>query len=146
VQHKGEFEMTMTATKALNAVRKSAEQIRNDSLQRFPEAASTGDTWRQGDIYIEKLDAVPKGAVRESKPKSQLAPGTTQGSRHILDSLQGVTMYRLASPTVLDGPILDLATERVITHPEHGDVALPPGVYGITYQRAWADELRRQQD
>lgn len=135
-----------TATKSFNAVKKSAEAIRNDATQRFPEAASAGDTWRQGDLYIEKLDAVPRGAVLEKKPQAQLAPGTTQGSRHILDSLRGVTVYRLESPSVLDGPILDVATERTVTHPEHGDCVLPPGVYGIFYQRAYADELRRQQD
>jgi hypothetical protein len=135
-----------TATKSFNAVKKSAEAIRNDSTQRFPEAASVGDTWRQGDLYIEKLDRVPANAKHEKKPQAQLAPGTTQGSRHVLDSMHGVTMHRLASPTVLDGPILDLATERTITHPEHGDLVLPPGVYGVTYQRAFADELRRQAD
>lgn len=136
----------LTATKALKAVQESAEKIKNDAPQRFPEAASVGDVFRQGDVYVELLGAVPSRAKRDPQPQAQLAPGTTQGSRHVLDSLEGVTMYRLASPTVLDGPILDLATERTVTHPEHGNVILPPGVYGISYQRAFADELRRQAD
>ena len=138
--------MTMTATKAFESVRNTAETIKNDEPQRFPEAASVGDVWRQGDVYIERLAGVPKNATVDAKTDMQLAPGTTQGSRHVLDSLQGVTMYRLAIPTVLDGPVLLTTEERTITHPEHGDVILPPGCYGVTYQRMFAAELRRQQD
>ena len=137
---------TLTAERSLHSIQSSAEKIRNDQTQRFSEAASISDVWRQGDVYIELLAGVPHGAVHENKPNLQLAPGTTQGSRHILDSLAGVTMYRLATPTVLDGPILDVATERTITHPEHGNIILPPGVYGITYQRAFGDDLRRAAD
>lgn len=136
----------LTAEKSLGRVQSSAESIRNDEPQRFSEAASAGDVARQGDVYLEKLVGVPSGCTVEEKPSAQLAPGTTQGSRHIIDSLEGVTVYRLANPTPLDGPILDLSTERTITHPEHGDVVLPPGVYGVTYQRAFADELRRAAD
>ena len=136
----------LTAERSLHSIQSSAEKIRNDQTQRFSEAANISDVWRQGDVYIELLGAVPDGAKCEQKPNLQLAPGTTQGSRHILDSLDGVTMYRLENPTVLDGPILDLASERTITHPEHGDIILPPGVYGITYQRAFGEELRRAAD
>jgi hypothetical protein len=124
----------------------TAEKIKNNAPQRFPEAASAGDVWRQGDIYIEKLDAVPKSFAKVKKPLLQLAPGTTQGSRHLLDSLSGVTVYEKSNATVLEGPALDCTQERTITHPEHGWVMLPPGVYGISYQRAYAMELRRQAD
>ena len=137
---------TMTANKAFNAIQKRAEEIKNDDPQRMSEAAQPGDYWPQGDVNIWPLSAVPDGCVVEEKPSAQLAPGTTQGSRHIIDSLEGVTVYRLSNPTELDGPILDLATERTITHPEHGNLILPPGVYGVTYQRAYADELRRAAD
>src|SRR5262249_5969606 len=130
----------------LGRVQESAETIRNDETQRFPEAASDGDIARQGDVYLEKLERVPTGCTLEPNPVAQLAPGTTQGSRHILDSLVGVTVYRLANPTPLDGPILDLSTERTVTHPEHGNIVLPPGVYGVTYQRAFAEEVRRVAD
>ncbi len=142
----------MTTTKTRNAkqsfesVKASAEKIQNDATQRFPEAASAGDTFRQGDIYIEKLESVPSNCRSAVKPHAQLSPGTTKGSRHILDSLEGVQMHVLEDATVLDGPVLLTTTERIVTHPEHGNVILPPGCYGITYQRAWADELRRVED
>lgn len=137
---------TLTAKRAFQSVKASAEAICNSDTQEFPSAASAGDTFRQGDIYIEFMESVPAGAVPSEKPSAQLAPGTSQGSRHVLDSLAGVTQFTLRSPTALDGPVLDITEERTVTHPEHGNVVLPPGVYGVTYQRAYADELRRVAD
>jgi hypothetical protein len=135
---------TMTAEKALSKIQDQAERIKSDETQRFPDAASVGDSHRQGDVYITLLNAVPENAVREKKPSTQLAPGTTQGSRHYLDSLAGVTMYRIPNPGMLDGPIIECETERTITHPEHGDVVLPAGIYGISYQRNLDAEERER--
>ncbi len=126
---------TMTATKALREVREAAEKIRCDKPQRFPEAASAGDAFRQGDIYLTLLARVPAGAVKQKAVPLQLAEGDTQGSRHCLDGVAGVTAYRLKEPTTFDGPVLVLAEERTVTHPEHGWVILPPGCYAISYQR-----------
>lgn len=137
---------TMTAKKSFEAVQNSAEKIRNNEAQRFPEAASPGDCFRQGDIYIELLAELPAKLVLAKKQEAQLAPGTTKGSRHILDSLDGVEVFSLECPTALDGPVLKIKKERVVTHPEHGNVILPPGIYGVTYQRAYAEELRRVAD
>ena len=133
----------MSAVKALEAVRESGEAIKSDELQRFPEAASVRDYFRQGDIYITKLESV---VGNPSEVVLQLAPGTTKGSRHMLDSPDGVSMYRILDADALTGPVIQTTCERTITHPEHGNVVLPPGVYGITYQRAYASELRRVQD
>lgn len=141
---------TMTAAQSFSRVQESVEKIDRSKPQRFPEAASAGDSFRQGDLYITRLDALPSDIKPlEAKPgqdPAQLAEGTTQGSRHVLDSLEGVEMYELATKTALDGPILNLAKERTVTHPEHGHVCLPPGSYAITYQRAYAEELRRVAD
>lgn len=136
----------MDAVATLDAIKASAEKIKCGDLQRFPEAASPGDYFRQGDVYITYLSAVPNDLVAVAKPERQLAPGNTQGSRHILDSLDGVKMFVKPNPTELDGPVLELTKERVVTHPEHGDVSLPCGVYATTYQRTFADELRRVKD
>ena len=124
----------------------SSETIISDSAQRFPEAASDMDFFRQGDIYIWKREKT-RGLVDCDKIDTnlQLAPGSTKGSRHILDSGDGVTMYRVGGD-VLQGPLLVLTKERTITHPEHGNVILPPGCYEITYQLAYAEERRRVLD
>ena len=78
------------------------------------------------------------------RPDKQLAPGITQGSRHCLDSLDGVTMYRLPMPGMLDGPVVKTTSTRTITHTEHGDVVIPPVIYGISYQRNLDSEMRER--
>jgi len=103
------------------------------------------DYHRQGDVYILRLKTVPKG-LKTEKAQSQLAPGETQGSRHCLESLDGVTFYSPVSPTPLDGPIVKTDRAMTITHPEHGHVTLPAGCYSIHYQRQYAQELKRVQD
>jgi len=100
---------------------------------------------RQGDLYFAKLATVPPGALPWPYPHGQLAPGATQGSRHCVD-LSTVRLWLLPHPTALDGPVIEAPHGVVITHPEHGDHIYPPGVYQVTFQRAYADELRRVQD
>jgi hypothetical protein len=106
---------------------------------------AVGDKHWQGDVAIVKLDKVPKNS-KSTPTVAQLAPGNTQGSRHILASTDGVTMYVKPDATPLDGPIVEAKKPIEITHPEHGHVHLQPGVYQIGYQRQYAQELKRVQD
>lgn len=130
----------MTVVEAIEGVKNSVIQKKSHN---FPIAASIGDSFRQGDIYITKCESVPS-AYSKIKPVVQLAPGNTQGSRHCLENLSGVEMYRNENPSLLEGPVIVLNCEKTITHPEHGHVTLPPGVYSITYQRN-LDEMERIQ-
>jgi hypothetical protein len=129
-------------------VQKQAKKIAKRETQRFPEAAAAGDAVRQGDVYITLLADAPAGYVRRKKWDRQLAPGETQGSRHIIDSTAGVVCYLNPHATEFDGPVLQIKQEREITHPEHGNWILPPGVYGISYQRTQdaLDQQRRVAD
>lgn len=136
---------TLTAEKELTRIQTHAEKIRNDEAHEIA-TASPGDMWAQGDIGIVCLASLPAGSVLEKKPSRQLAPGTTQGSRHCIADMSNVRLHRLADPTPLDGPVIEAPQGCAIEHPEHGNVTLPPGVYGVIYQRAYADELRRVQD
>jgi hypothetical protein len=113
---------------------------------RFSEAAATGDVIRNGDVYFTKIDKIPEGFEPDPNFGLQLAPGTTKGSRHILDSPDGVKIYTNKRADVLTGPVVSLTKERVATHPEHRSVELPPGDYAITFQRQFAQELRRVAD
>jgi len=105
------------------------------------------DVVRQGDIYLTCLESMPEGG----KPSldMQLAPGTTQGSRHILvgkvELFTGVSMNGVDA--VLTGPAFKCETATKVTHPEHGDKILPAGsLWQVTYQQAYADQVRRVQD
>lgn len=128
----------------VSVVSSTAERIKSDALQSFPEAASFGDTFRQGDVYITLIEAVPAGSqILKAVPK-QLAPGKTQGSRHCLKSTRGVKAYALKEPNAYDGPVIELTKPNVITHPEHGDVSLPCGIYAISFQRTEDSEGRQR--
>ena len=132
----------------VETVQSVAKKIAKRETQLFPAGASVGDCIRQGDVYITLLDAVPVGMQKAEKWNLQLAPGDTQGSRHVLDSRDGVTCYIHADASEFDGPVLVLEKQRELTHPEHGNWILPPGTYGVSYQRTQdaLDQQRRVAD
>jgi hypothetical protein len=136
------------ATDIITTVQNRAKKIAKRETQTFPAGAAPGDTARQGDVYITLLDKVPAGCIQQKRWDLQLASGSTQGSRHILDSRKGVKCYALQDATEFDGPVLSLEETRELTHPEHGNWILPPGIYGISYQRTQdaLDQQRRVAD
>lgn len=109
---------------------------------------SVGQMYPQGDVGLQRLAAVPDGAVLVEKPSAQVAEGTTKGARHIWDSMEGITVYRMPdSDNPLKGDIYCLAKERTLTHPEHADQTYFAGFVGwATFQRTYAEELRRRLD
>ena len=112
----------------VDKVQEQARKIAKRETQRFPHAASPGDAVRQGDVYITLLERVPTGYARQRKWDRQLAPGATQGSRHVIDPRwrRPLCASGRYEPTV--GPPFKRGTE--ITHPEH--VAGPSAwCYGI---------------
>lgn len=144
------------AASAFDAVRIAAESIRSAAPATIP-AMEPGDVFRQGDIYLIAMDGPLSGKPIDNR---QLAPGNTQGSRHVVEggceiiepdgSTALFALHRLI-PATRDheqfiGPAIHATGPITITHPEHGDRTLAPGDYLITYQRAWADVVRRTQD
>ncbi len=136
---------TLTAEKEFTRISRHAGRIANDGEHAI-KTMSAGDFWAQGDIGLVCLPGLPDGCNPDTKPSAQLAPGTTQGSRHCVSDMERVRLHRLADPSPLDGPIIEAPQGCTIEHPEHGNVTLPPGIYGVIYQRAFADDLRRVQD
>lgn len=146
-----------TVKQQITAIKKSAEKMDAAKTERI-ETASAGDVVRQGDIYLVCLEAPQGGDVAKSR---QLAPGSTQGSRHVAVGECRVvnanrasvasTINRLVKganvPEQLIGPVIECEGDTTITHPEHGHRILPAGsVWGCVYQRAHAEEVRRVQD
>lgn len=117
---------------------------------RFSEACSFGDTVAQGDLYLMIYEGqVPEGYVEVVEPKEEdkkLVPGQTQGSRHCLDSLSGVKLYRPENWTEDDlrGPLMILSEERTVLHPTHGAVTIPAGFSVLcSYQPSWDAEQKK---
>lgn len=140
----------VTAIETFEQLAAACEEIRNTDPQSLANM-EVGDEWRQGDLRIIRLadDFGRKhgDTLESAKAEKQLAPGTTQGSRHLLSRVRGIKFFRLKSATALDGPVIEAKQTFSITHPEHGDcVDIPPGWYAFPGQRAFADELRRAKD
>lgn len=109
---------------------------------------SVGDYHRQGDVYIQKI-AKPKAVdLKEITVRVQIAPGSTQGSRHCISgaTLRHMRMYEKPGANPLEGPIIEAFNPVEIEHPEHGAVTIPPGWYAVTFQRQLAQELQRVAD
>lgn len=124
---------------------KTQEQIDTSEIQGFAQnfaikdtrtvhAINVGQFVRQGDVYIERI---PKLSGWNQTENRQLAPGTSQGSRHMVvgevdvfecPNTSGVTSGRLA------GPQLDARAPFRVGHPEHADMELPAGCYQVWYQ------------
>ncbi len=134
--------MMITAEKAFLEVEEVVNRVKSQGLRTFPEAASPGDTFRQGDIYVTLLDKIPENTTISKNPNPQLAIGDTQGSRHCLSDIRKCKIYQKTNPGILDGPIIQVNSTLVIEHPEHGHIRLGCGIYEITYQRNLDSEER----
>lgn len=149
---------TIEATKAYQQVARDFERIDN-SKPVFANLMSAGDTTVQGDVHITLLDAeIAGGTLAKSR---QLAPGTTQGSRHFATGDCDVlnvpkdqaieALNRLIPETrglqLFVGPMIRAIGDVTVEHPEHAWQTLPAGsCYLVTIQRSWAAEVRRAQD
>lgn len=126
--------------------RKRVEETKDLSAKTIA-TCSPNDAWRQGDLEIRFLGSdKPSIDLKAIDVPTQLAPGTTKGSRHGLIG-EGIKAYVITDPNPLEGPMLECPNGLTVPHPEHGDITIKePGWYAITYQRAFADEIKRQLD
>lgn len=154
------------AVHAFREVKEHAEKIKSGEPQ-VVGTMSPGDTQRQGDVYIVCLGPKNSGVLAQLGnltpiAERQLAPGETQGSRHILEG--DVRLFRATEPgkvaavinglvkgaavqEALIGPVFETGAKTELTHPEHGNFKYPEGeICATVYQRAHADEVRRQVD
>lgn len=138
----------MKAIEVMEQIEVAARAKAKPDRVRYGSLA-VGDKHWQGDVCLQRLGGNPVpmlGLKPIKKPQLQLAPGNTQGSRHCLDSLDGILLYTKPNPTPLDGPVIHADREFTVLHPEHGHVTLPAGDYAVTYQRQYAEELRAVAD
>lgn len=128
------------------------ESVRPGMPAKFTTACQPGDIIWQGDLGLEIVEHVPKTHKKANQQSVKLVPGDTQGARHCLDSLNGVTIYVTdeQDDDSLVGPCFVLTDERTVLHPTHGPVTIPAGFTILChYQREWDKESskeRRQRD
>lgn len=130
-----------------------SESVKPGTAVRFTEASTVNDRIWQGDLAITIKSVVPKSYRLISSNEfiklnnNQMVHGSNQGSKHCIDSFDGVEMYipNEWNEESLQGPFLILTKERTITHPKHGDVTIPANFcVQITYQREYDEEQKRE--
>ncbi len=138
----------MEIRETLEKVQTSASEAVTE-IRDLGELKQIGDNCRQGDIIITLVEENhPRDARTEN---TQLAPGTSMGSRHIVEGdcevyephipqeerswgMVPVTFVKVAGCNIasgLIGPVVVTKGETLFTHPEH---AMAKCLGGRTYQ------------
>lgn len=133
---------TLTAAEAVQKI------IDSEPLPetRFADKLAIGEVIHQGDIYLQKIEKVPPFASLSQT--RQLARGNSQGSRHIVSGSCLVwntdTLGKKLTTdygTTIVGPVIESPDEYVtVTHPQHADHSIPPGIYQCYLQYSYATD------
>ncbi len=97
--------------------------------------------YRQGDVCLVRVDALPAGAKKETTAESiVLAYGETTGHSHRLKTkIDGLSMYAWK-----DDKLVELREPGELVHEEHSTIALKPGLYKVVIQREYTPERIRR--
>jgi hypothetical protein len=93
--------------------------------------------WRQGDIFIESVPAIPKAAA--PRPHCVLAEGEITGHSHRVAEQDAARLFAHRTALYLEV----LADAATVAHEEHGPVTLPRGAYRVWRQREYSPEAIR---
>jgi len=117
------------AAAAVAGIEKIAAKAKQTT--RVVRKIEAGQFVRQGDVYAVRIKAIPSG-LKETQER-QLAPGNTQGSRHVLAGQ--VKVWARDNGDSLTGPVFEvLGKSATLTHPEHAHIDLPTGCYEVRFQ------------
>jgi hypothetical protein len=93
--------------------------------------------WRQGDIFIAAVPAVPAGA--KPQPHCVLAEGEVTGHSHRVAGNGVARLYSHPRSLYLEV----LADRATVVHDEHGPITLKRGTYRVWRQREYSPEAIR---
>lgn len=99
-------------------------------------------TYRQGDVLIERVDAMPEGATSRKRENGRviLAHGEVTGHAHAVTG--PAELFDADRQT-----FLRVGENAAVVHEEHATIALPPGDYRIKRQCEYTPaEIRRVAD
>lgn len=137
---------TTTNTDVKSAERTAAQWIADieraaagaDAETRYVTAIAVGDHIRQGDVYIVRIADAAHGEITQDR---QIAPGTTLGSRHVVEGAATIYARRTTERDPAVGPMIVATETWRLTHPEHAHYVMPAGTYQVRYQ---VDERTRR--
>src|SRR3954464_15055829 len=93
--------------------------------------------YRQGDVLIIRVDAIPDGLARVPRDGGRLilSYGEVTGHAHAVDGL--AELFTAADVADLEQQFLRVEDEALVVHEEHDSIALPPGIYEVRHQREY---------
>lgn len=104
---------------------------------------TTQPLYRQGDIFIQRVDKLPKPEDRQAANRRILVHGESTGHTHSIKDSRTAKVYHFTNWRWGDLQVrpqwyLDVTAEKAeVVHPEHGTITLPKGVYIVWRQREW---------
>lgn len=102
-------------------------------------------TYRQGDVLLRRVDAMPKQvkALRPELGRVILAHGEVTGHHHSL-CVEDATLF---ADDATSARFLCCIRDAVLEHQEHDPIALPAGTYEVVRQNEYTPgEIRRVAD
>jgi hypothetical protein len=99
---------------------------------------STPISYRQGDVLVVAVDAVPDSArpVPRDAGRIVLAYGEVTGHAHAIDAPEAEAMLLSVSE---NERFLRLMADVDLAHEEHAAIRIPAGTYRVVRQRIWDD-------
>lgn len=105
--------------------------------------STTTISFRQGDVYLERIDSLPATVTKLARENGRvvLAHGEVTGHHHSLCE-PDVDLH--TSPDAVGVTFLEVREAMAaLTHQEHATIELPQGVYRVTRQREYSPEAIR---
>lgn len=107
------------------------------------------DVCAQGDIYIQRVEALPPNALRvEPKASQIIVTHSETGHHHVMDA-DGVTMYRLPDSIMDCFLVVEKPTvlQHLRPHDTHEPIKFGKGTYRVRRQREHTPQgFRRVED
>lgn len=166
-----ESTMSATTAEALAVIEQHVQVIKDSPMgPGYPgvinEACVEGDCFCQGDLdlavsseasykgmtlvhdgkaFAKLSEAAKEDYLQKNGKLRKLVPGSQDGSKHILDSLDGVSIYHpkdfnLDSEDYVgtQGPVFICHEKKSVEHPTHGNVEIAAGhIIECVYQQEW---------
>lgn len=101
--------------------------------------------YRQGDVLLHPVDALPNGyrTLGRSRFPIVLAEGEATGHAHQILKPGGKVRQHLAGTELY----LEVLSPTPLTHEEHAELIVEPGLYHVRRQvEVWLDEVRQVAD
>lgn len=125
----------------LNEIKLTAETAQETST--WEGDLAIGYHVRQGDVQVERVENDYAKGKEISGSGTQIAPGNSVGSRHVIEG--DVKVYAPNDNDPIIGPVMVVGKGGAeLVHPEHRNYKLREGTYRTTFQEDFLAKERQR--